>query len=67
MTHTKQKKELTRMQGFLMDDLKKLEYHTNELIENIYVSGQKENFKYDIEEIERLFSYWNYHIKNINK
>jgi len=67
MTHTKQKKELTRMQGFLMDDLKKLEYHTNELIENIYVSGQKENFKHDIENIESFFSYWNYHIKNINK
>ena len=67
MTHTKQKKELTRMQGFLMDDLKKLEYHTNELIENIYVSGQKENFKHDIGNIESFFSYWNYHIKNINK
>jgi len=67
MTHTKQKKQLTRMQGFLIDDLKKLEYHTNELIENIYVSGQKENFKHDVEEIERFFSYWNNHIKNINK
>lgn len=67
MTHTKQKKELTRMQGFLMDDLKKLRYHTNELIDNLYVSGQKENFKHDIEEIESILSYWNIHIKNINK
>lgn len=69
MTHTKQNKELTRMQGFLMDDLKKLEYHANELIKNIYMYVQKEDedLKHDIEEIERFFSYWNNHIKNINK
>ena len=67
MTHTEDTERLKTMQRYLIDDLKKLEYHTNELIENIYVSGQKENFKYDIENIESFFSYWNIHIKNINK
>ena len=65
--HTEDTERLKTMQRYLIDDLKKLEYHTNELIENIYVSGQKENFKHDIENIESFFSYWNYHIKNINK
>ena len=50
-----------RLQRFLIDDLKKVEHHVNEIIENIYASGQKENFKKDIEEIEMFFSYWNHH------
>ena len=49
------------LQGFLIDDLKKVEHHVNEIIENIYASGQKENFKKDIEEIEMFFSYWRHH------
>jgi hypothetical protein len=51
----------TRLQEFLIDDLNKVEYHVNEIIENIYASGQKENFKKDIEEIEMFFSYWKQH------
>ena len=54
-----------RLHNFLTDDLKKLEYHTQELIENIYNSGQSENFKEDIEEIETFFSYWKQHIKGL--
>jgi hypothetical protein len=50
-----------RLQQFLIDDLNKVEYHVNEIIENIYASGQKENFKKDIEEIEMFFSYWKQH------
>ena len=50
-----------RLQQFLIDDLNKVEYHVNEIIENIYASGQKENFKKDIEEIEMFFSYWRHH------
>ena len=51
----------TILQEFLIDDLNKVEYHVNEIIENIYASGQKENFKKDIEEIEMFFSYWRQH------
>jgi hypothetical protein len=53
-----------RLQQFLIDDLKKVEYHVNEIIDNIYARGQKEDFKKDIEEIEMFFSYWKRHSKN---
>tara|TARA_R100000655_G_scaffold7736_1_gene20621 strand:+ start:144 stop:293 length:150 start_codon:yes stop_codon:yes gene_type:complete len=49
----------------LKDDLKVLEYHTNELINNIYARGQQKEFKKDIETIEKIFSYWSHHLKNI--
>jgi|TARA_R100000081_G_C4717539_1_gene116228 hypothetical protein len=51
----------TKLQGFLIDDLKKLEYHTNEIINNIYARNQQETFAEDIEEIERFLSYWKIH------
>ena len=54
-----------RLHNFLTDDLKKLEYHTNEIIENIYARGQKDNFKEDIESIENFFSYWEQHINKL--
>ena len=54
-----------RLQGFLIDDLKKVEHHINEIVENIYASGQNENFKKDIEEIEMFFSYWKQHAQII--
>lgn len=50
-----------RLQGFLIDDLKKVEHHVKEIIENIYVRGQEENFAEDIEQIEMFFSYWKQH------
>ena len=50
-----------QLQQFLIDDLNKVEPHINEIIENIYVRGQEENFKEDIEEIEMFFSYWKQH------
>ena len=50
-----------RLQRFLIDDLKKVEHHINEIIENIYAQGQKEIFEKDIEEIEMFFSYWRQH------
>lgn len=51
----------TKLQRFLIDDLKKLEYHTNEIINNIYARNQQETFAEDIEEIERFLSYWKIH------
>jgi len=53
-----------RLQNFLVDDLKKVEPHVQSLIErllNIYPRGEQEDFKEDIEEIEKFFSYWKYH------
>ena len=51
----------TTLQGFLIDDLKKVEHHINEIIENIYAQGQQETFAEDIEQIEMFFSYWKQH------
>ena len=50
-----------KLQGFLIDDLKKVEHHVNEIIENIYARGQQETFAKDIEQIEMFFSYWKQH------
>ena len=51
----------TTLQGFLIDDLNKVEHHINEIIENIYTRGQQETFAEDIEQIEMFFSYWKQH------
>jgi len=51
----------TKLQTFLIDDLNKLEYHINEIIDNIYARNQQETFAEDIEEIERFLSYWKIH------
>ena len=50
-----------KLQKFLIDDLKKIEHHIQELIDNIYARGQNEEYKKDIEEIEKFFSYWKQH------
>ena len=50
-----------KLQGFLIDDLKKVEHHVNEIIENIYARGQQKTFAKDIEQIEMFFSYWKQH------
>ena len=50
-----------RLQNFLIDDLKKVEYHIQELIENIYARGQNEEYKKDIEKIENFLLYWKKH------
>ena len=65
MTHTEDIKRLRKLQTFLIDDLNKLERHTNQLIENIYARGQQKEFKNDIEQIEMFFSYWRHHAKNL--
>tara|TARA_R100000231_G_C5288571_1_gene153900 strand:+ start:105 stop:284 length:180 start_codon:yes stop_codon:yes gene_type:complete len=57
--------EKEKLHNFLTNDLKKLEYHTNEIIENIYARGQKDDFKEDIEVIENFFSYWKHHINKL--
>ncbi len=49
------------LQGFLIDDLKKVEHHVNEIIENICAQAQQETFAEDIEQIEMFFSYWKQH------
>jgi len=66
MTHKEDIERLRTMQRFLIDDLNKLEYHTNELIENIYASGKQKQFNKDIEQIEIFFDYWRQHAKNLN-
>ena len=58
-------KTKTNLKEFLKDDLIKLDYHTNELIDNLIIRGNDKEFKKDIEEIQRIFSYWHYHIKSI--
>ena len=60
MENTKQK-----LKAYLKDDLKSLEYHTNELINNIYARGQQQEFKTDIETIEKIFLYWSHHLKQL--
>ena len=57
----------TKLQRFLIDDLNKLEYHTNEIIDNIYARNQQKTFAEDIEEIEKFLSYWKIHSHNLNK
>ena len=55
---------------FLYEDLTKLEQHTNKLFNNLYFSHLRyhnENYKEDVEEVERLISYWQSIAKNLNK
>ncbi len=66
MTHKEDIERLRTMQRYLIDDLNKLEYHTNELIENIYANGKQKQFNKDIEQIEIFFNYWRQHAKNLN-
>ena len=44
-----------KLKAYLKDDLKALEHHTNELIDNIYARGQQQEFKTDIQTIEKIF------------
>ena len=55
----------TKLKEFLKDDLIKLDYHTNEIIDNIIIRGQEKEFEKDIEQIQQILSYWNQHAKNI--
>tara|TARA_R110002012_G_scaffold92744_1_gene225092 strand:- start:252 stop:425 length:174 start_codon:yes stop_codon:yes gene_type:complete len=55
----------TRLKEFLKDDLIKLDYHTNEIIENLIARGNDKEFKKDIDQIQQIINYWNQHIKNI--
>ena len=66
MTHKEDIERLRTMQRYLIDDLKKLEYHTNELIENIYANSKQKQFNKDIEQIEIFFNYWKQHAKNLS-
>jgi len=58
-------KTQTNLKGFLKEDLKKLEYHTQEIINNIYARGQQDEFKKDIEKIEGILIYWDNHINKL--
>ncbi|QDP61421.1 MAG: hypothetical protein GOVbin962_12 [Prokaryotic dsDNA virus sp.] len=53
------------LKQFLKDDLVKLDYHTNELIDNLIVRGNDKEFKNDIEQIQQILNYWHQHLKNI--
>ena len=50
-----------RLQQFLIDDLKRVEYHVQELIKSIKAKDYNKLYKKDIEEIEQFFSYWEQH------
>ena len=50
-----------KLQNYLVDDLKKVEHHVNQLIDNIIASGRLEDFSKDIEEVEQFFNYWRHH------
>lgn len=54
-----------KLKAYLKDDLKALEHHTNELIDNIYARGQQQEFKTDIQTIEKIFLYWSHHLKKL--
>ena len=54
-----------KLKAYLKDDLKALEYHTNELINNIYARGVERQFKTDIETINKIFLYWSHHLKKL--
>jgi hypothetical protein len=51
----------TKLQNFLIDDLKKVEYHIQELIKSIKAKSYNNLYEKDIEEIEQFFSYWKQH------
>tara|TARA_R100001443_G_scaffold8723_1_gene18161 strand:+ start:126 stop:299 length:174 start_codon:yes stop_codon:yes gene_type:complete len=53
------------LKEFLKDDLIKLDYHTNEIIDNLIVRGNDKEFKKDIEKIQQILNYWHQHVKNI--
>jgi len=55
----------TKLQQFLIDDLKKVEYHINELTERLLLiyGGETEDFKENMDEIEKFFDYWRQHTK----
>lgn len=52
----KNKKELNET---FASDLNSLEYHVNELIENIYASGKEDIFQNNIKKINNFFILWN--------
>lgn len=64
-TMEKYKVNKTRLKEFFKEDLKKLEYHTQEIIENLYARGQQKIYKKDIERIEGILIYWNNHIDKL--
>tara|TARA_R110001606_G_scaffold253096_1_gene400842 strand:+ start:416 stop:574 length:159 start_codon:yes stop_codon:yes gene_type:complete len=47
----------------LKNDLIKLDYHINEIIDNLICSGRDKEFKKDIEQIEIFLNYWHVHTK----
>ncbi len=55
----------TKLQQFLIDDLKKVEYHINELTERLLLiyGSETEDFKENMDEIEKFFDYWRQHAK----
>tara|TARA_R110000744_G_scaffold22844_1_gene58190 strand:+ start:947 stop:1111 length:165 start_codon:yes stop_codon:yes gene_type:complete len=46
---------------YLKDDLIKLDYHINEIIDSLICSSKDKEFKKDIEEVQIFLSYWIYH------
>ena len=53
------------LKEFLKDDLIKLDYHTNEIIDNLIVRCNDKEFIKDIEQIQQILNYWHQHVKNI--
>jgi len=58
---------MSKLKEFLKEDLTELYINVNELVDNLYVRGQEDNFKDEIESIKNFFSYWKVHLKDIDK
>jgi hypothetical protein len=53
------RKSKNELKETFASDLNRLEYHVNELVQNIYASGKEDIFKNDIKKINDFFILWN--------
>ena len=61
---------MNRLKEFLQQDLLEAHecfYKVNKNIENNFAYQQYEPFKRELEKLDNFFTYWNYHVKNLNK
>lgn len=61
---------MNRLKEFLQQDLLEAHecfYKINKNIETHFAYEQYESFKRELEKLDNFFTYWNYHVKNLNK
>ena len=61
---------MNRLKVFLEQDLLEAHecfYKVNKNIKNHLPYQQIEPFKRELEKLDNFFTYWNYHVKNLNK